>query len=59
MGRHEHYYQPRVVPCECGSRDAYWHGPEDGAREYCCDDCWKRRQRRREKTNGIDRRERE
>lgn len=31
---------PRAVPCECGSHDAHWHGPEDGAREYCCDACW-------------------
>ena len=19
---------------------AYWHGPEEGARVYCCDACW-------------------
>lgn len=30
----------RIVPCECGSTGAYWHGPEDGAREYYCDRCW-------------------
>jgi len=28
-----------IVPCACGSHDAYWHGPEDGARVYCCDVC--------------------
>lgn len=31
----------KIVPCECGSSDAYWHGPEDGLREYCCDRCWR------------------
>lgn len=36
------YYAQRVVPCECGSREAYWHGPEDGLREYACDPCWQR-----------------
>lgn len=39
--RHEVYYHQRVVPCECGSHEAYYHGPEDGRREYCCDKCWK------------------
>jgi len=38
--RHGVYYSPKAVPCECGSTDAYWHGPEDGARVYCCDACW-------------------
>lgn len=44
MSRHETYYQQRPVPCECGSHDAYWHGPEQGLREYCCDDCWDKRE---------------
>lgn len=34
----------RIVPCECGSTNAYWHGPVDGAREYACDRCWDRKQ---------------
>lgn len=34
----------KIVPCDCGSREPYWHGPEDGGlRVYCCDQCWKRR----------------
>lgn len=37
------YYSPKIVPCECGSADAYWHGPEDGLREYCCDFCWRKK----------------
>jgi hypothetical protein len=32
--------QPKYVPCACGSHDAYWHGPEDGLREYACVRCW-------------------
>ncbi len=36
--RHGVYYGPRAVPCECGSRDAYWHG--DTLRVYACDACW-------------------
>ena len=40
MGRHEVYYQPRAVPCPCGSMSAYWHGPSSGMRVYCCDGCW-------------------
>ncbi len=31
-----------IIPCACGSREPYWHGPKDGAREYCCDACWER-----------------
>ena len=38
------YYAQRVIPCECGSRDAYWHGPEHGSRVYACDSCWERMQ---------------
>ncbi len=34
----------RTMPCECGSHDAYWHGPEYGLREYACDACWRRLQ---------------
>jgi len=34
------YYAPTVIPCECGSKEPYWHGPEDGDRHYCCDPCW-------------------
>jgi len=45
MSRHEQYYQPRAVPCECGSMEAYWHGPKEGQREYCCDACWRKRTR--------------
>jgi hypothetical protein len=37
--RHGVYYQPKAVPCECGSTDAYWHGTV--SRVYCCDACWK------------------
>jgi hypothetical protein len=43
--RHERYHQPKAVPCECGSTEAYWHGPETGLREYCCDACWARQQK--------------
>jgi hypothetical protein len=43
--RHGVYYGPRAVPCACGSTEAYWHGPEDGAREYACDACWELRQK--------------
>lgn len=28
------------VPCDCGSRNASWHGPESGLRTYCCEACW-------------------
>lgn len=31
-----------VVPCECGSKDATWHGDEYGSRIYMCDKCWKK-----------------
>lgn len=34
------YYAQRPPPCPCGSREAYWHGPEDGLREFLCDACW-------------------
>jgi len=34
-------YIQRIIPCDCGSREPYWHGPE-GRREYCCDACWAR-----------------
>ena len=37
------YAAQKVVPCPCGSPEPYWHGPEDGLREYCCDVCWARR----------------
>lgn len=33
-------YVQRVVPCTCGSRDAYWHGPKEGLREYMCSACY-------------------
>lgn len=33
---------PMEQPCDCGSPDAYWHGPEEGLRRYCCDPCWER-----------------
>lgn len=29
-----------IVPCPCGSREAYWHGDPEGYRVYCCDKCW-------------------
>jgi hypothetical protein len=45
-------YIQKIVPCECGSLEPYWHGPEDGAREYCCDGCWKRRERIRRIMRG-------
>jgi hypothetical protein len=38
--RHEHYYQQKITPCNCGSTEPYWHGPKDGERFYCCDSCW-------------------
>lgn len=40
MSKSSNYSVLRIVPCECGSTDAYFHGPEDGLREYCCDSCW-------------------
>jgi hypothetical protein len=46
------------MPCECGSDDAYWHGSEEGLREYVCDDCWRdrpRRNTRRELSAWLDR----
>ena len=45
---------PSTVPCACGSHEAYWHGPEDGLREYACDACWRRRKapRRTRTTHG-------
>jgi hypothetical protein len=36
------YYAPKIVPCECGSTDVFWHGPAHGRRIYCCDACWVR-----------------
>lgn len=27
-----------IIPCECGSTDAYWHG--HGSRWYGCEVCW-------------------
>jgi len=29
-----------IIPCDCGSTEAYWHGDRSGHREYCCDECW-------------------
>ncbi len=26
-------------PCECGHPVAFWRGPVDGCRIYCCDRC--------------------
>lgn len=43
MTDHGRYYTPTAVPCECGSTEAYWHGPESGQRQYCCDPCWKKK----------------
>lgn len=40
--RHGVYYAPKAIPCDCGSTEAYWHGPEGGLRVYCCKDCWAR-----------------
>lgn len=34
-------YVQKIIPCDCGSTEPYWHGPEDGLRVYCCDACWK------------------
>lgn len=34
------YYAMKIIPCPCGSHEPYWHGPEGGLREYCCDRCW-------------------
>ena len=31
-----------VVPCDCGSTRAYWHGTS-GLRQYCCLSCWNQR----------------
>lgn len=44
MSNQANYYAQKVIPCECGSREPYWHGPKDGLREYCCDACWARTQ---------------
>jgi len=43
---------PKYVPCECGSTEAYWHGPEHGLREYCCDPCWDRRRKKLHPSNA-------
>ncbi len=58
-GRQAPYIQ-RTIPCECGSRDAYWHGPvsrwwktsEGGVREYSCDACWRKSQAARKRRKG-------
>lgn len=34
-------YVQKIIPCECGSTDAYWHG--DTLRFYGCLTCWKRK----------------
>jgi hypothetical protein len=31
---------PFYIPCHCGSREVYWHGPETAIRVYCCESCW-------------------
>jgi hypothetical protein len=43
----------KIVPCECGSLEPYWHGPEEGRREYCCDACWDRRRQACVKRKSI------
>ena len=42
MNRHGIYYQPRALPCSCGSSNAYWHGTAAIApgRQYSCPRCW-------------------
>lgn len=39
------YAAQKIVPCECGSPEPYWHGPETGVRVYCCNRCWARMKR--------------
>jgi hypothetical protein len=39
------YYAQKIIPCDCGSTEPYWHGPVDGLRDYCCDKCWKQIQK--------------
>jgi hypothetical protein len=34
-----------VQPCECGSRDASWHGDRYGLREYYCPKCYNQKTR--------------
>lgn len=34
------YYVQKITPCECGSKEPYWHGPKHSDRVYCCDACW-------------------
>ena len=52
--RHGVYYAPGIVPCQCGSREPYWHGPEHGRRDYCCDACWRRLQEARGTRTAAD-----
>jgi len=35
------YYAQKIIPCECGSPEPYWHGQPELMRVYCCDACWK------------------
>ena len=39
-------YIQKIIPCECGSPEPYWHGKEDGVRVYCCNACWAAEQKK-------------
>ncbi len=41
-------YVQKIIPCNCGSHEPYWHGPKDGTRVYCCDACWEKTQVKKE-----------
>jgi len=51
--RHGTYNALKIVPCECGSTEPYWHGPEHGIRVYCCDACWHRTDKTKSNPNGT------
>lgn len=44
----------RIVPCECGSSEAYWHGPPEGIRVYCCNVCWVAKKARGDCDDAVD-----
>lgn len=43
-----------VVPCECGSREAYWHDIGTGKRVYACDPCARKERTWHEKGFRLD-----
>lgn len=40
--------------CDCGNKNASWHGDRCGRRIYCCDKCWKKVEITERKT-GVSR----